>query len=81
MFYFGAVQRSVNLVGTFGFSLFVLSGGSQRAPNHARIRKSRFLIGKSTISEIHVLLSSVLIDETCKISENRPEMAREVTEG
>ena len=30
---------------------------------------------------MHVLLSSVLIDETSKISKNRPEMAREDTEG
>ena len=63
------------------FSLYFLPCGSQRAPDHERTRKSRFLIGKSTISEMHVLLSSVFIDESGKISENRPEMAREVTQG
>ena len=36
---------------------------------------------KSTILQMHVLLSSVSTDETCKISENRSEMAREDTEG
>ena len=35
---------------------------------------------KMTILQTHVLLSSVSIDETCKISENRPEMAREDTQ-
>ena len=68
-------------IGTFGFLFFFLSCGSQKAPDHARTRKSHFLFGKSTISEMHVLLSSVLIDEFSKISENRPEMAREDTEG
>ena len=31
------------------FPLFFLSRGSQEAPDHPRTRKSRFLIGKSTI--------------------------------
>ena len=63
------------------FSVFFLSRGSQKAPDHPQTRKSHFLIGKSTILQMHVLLSSVSIDETCKISENRSEMAREDTEG
>ena len=54
---------------------FFLSRGSQKAPDHPQTRKSRFLIGKSTILQMHVLLSSVIIDETGKISKNRPEMA------
>ena len=62
------------------FSLFFLSRGSQKAPDHVRTRKSRFLIGKATISEMHVLVFSVLIEQSGKISENRPAMAREDTQ-
>ena len=76
---FVAVQRCVTLVGKVGF-LFFLSSGSQKAPDHPQTRKSRFLIGKSTISERHVLVFSILIEKSGKISENRPEMAREDTQ-
>ena len=76
---FGAVQKCVNLVNTFGFFFFSLQG-SQKAPDHPWTRKSHFLIGKSIISEMHVLVFSVLIEQSGKISENRPAMAREDTE-
>ena len=78
------MQRCVNLIRSckyIWFSFFFLSRGSQKAPDHPRTRKCRFLIGKSAISWKKCLLSLPFICESSKISENRAEMARDITEG
>ena len=60
---------------------FFLSRGSQKAPDQIRTRQSRFLIGKWTISYKKFIFSLELICESGKISKNRPEMARDITQG
>ena len=85
-FFFGKRSACIFLrptgatVRTFGIIFFFLSWASQNAPTGHEPHKYRFLFGKSTISEMHVLVFSVLIDQSGKISENRPAMAREDTE-
>ena len=80
-FWFQSGAKECKSCRNIWFSLFFLFCGSQKGQDHKPTRKSRFLIGKSTIWEICQQDFSGLIKTPDKNAHNRPEMAREDTEG
>ena len=72
------VQKCANLVRTFGIHFFL--GDSQNAPNEYEPQNTVSLFENLQFQQ-NPFQTLRFVNDSAKISKNRPEMAREDTEG